>query len=238
MVVLSISFASLAGSLWLLSLLVVIGGFGAAIMHPEAGKYAALLSGSRKSGGISIFQIGGSLGFALGPITIAALLAHFGRFGSLVMLPPGLVAVAYVYVVIRRAHVMAQPAHETQRKLDAAGAGTDRPRRHRPRRRQHRDPLPDDGRVHDLLAEPARRARRHDRRSRPARHRVLAGRHHRNVPGRLFGRPLGLGHGVGHRAGGGGPVPARIFLRPAGIRGWATAARQRACSRCRTHPGS
>jgi hypothetical protein len=38
MVVLSISFASLANSLWLLSILVVIGGLGAAIMHPEAGK--------------------------------------------------------------------------------------------------------------------------------------------------------------------------------------------------------
>lgn len=123
MVVLSISFASLAGSLWILSVLVVIGGLGAAFMHPEAGKYAALLSGSRKSGGISIFQIGGSLGFALGPISIAALLEHFGRFGSLVLLPPGIVAVAYVYVVIRRAHVMAQPAHDKQRGLDAAAAG-------------------------------------------------------------------------------------------------------------------
>jgi len=122
MVVLSISFATLANSLWLLSVLVVIGGLGAAIMHPEAGKYAALLSGSRRSGGISIFQIGGSLGFALGPVTIAALLAHFGRFGSLVLLPPGLLAVGYVYIVIRRAHLMAQPAHETQRKLDAAAS--------------------------------------------------------------------------------------------------------------------
>jgi FSR family fosmidomycin resistance protein-like MFS transporter len=122
MVVLAISFASLATSLWLLSLLVVIGGLGAAIMHPEAGKYAALLSGSRRSGGISIFQIGGSLGFALGPVTIAALLAHFGRFGSLVLLAPGLLAVGYVYVVIRRAHLMAQPAHENQRKLEAAAA--------------------------------------------------------------------------------------------------------------------
>jgi FSR family fosmidomycin resistance protein-like MFS transporter len=119
MVVVSISFASLAGSLWLLSLLVVIGGLGAAIMHPEAGKYAALLSGSRQSSGISIFQIGGSLGFALGPVAIAALLTHFGTYASLVMLPPGLIAVAYVYVVIRRAHVMAQPAHDSQRKLDA-----------------------------------------------------------------------------------------------------------------------
>jgi FSR family fosmidomycin resistance protein-like MFS transporter len=110
--------------LWVLSVLVVIGGLGAAIMHPEAGKYAALLSGTRKSGGISIFQIGGSLGFALGPVAIAALLAHFGVYASLALLPPGLIATAYVYVVIRRAHVMAQPAHETQRKLEPAAVGT------------------------------------------------------------------------------------------------------------------
>jgi FSR family fosmidomycin resistance protein-like MFS transporter len=115
MVVLAISFASLCTSLWMLSLLVIAGGLGAAIMHPEAGKYAALLSGSRRSGGISIFQIGGSLGFALGPITIAALLAHFGRFGSLIMLPPGLLAVAYVYVVIRRAHLAAEPERVARR---------------------------------------------------------------------------------------------------------------------------
>jgi MFS transporter, FSR family, fosmidomycin resistance protein len=127
MVVTAISFASLAGSLWMLSVLVVIGGLGSAVMHPEAGKYAALLSGSRKSGGISVFQMGGSFGFAFGPVAIAALLAHFGTWASLVMLPLGLLAVACVYVGIRRAHVMAQPAHETQRKLDpAAAANIDR----------------------------------------------------------------------------------------------------------------
>jgi FSR family fosmidomycin resistance protein-like MFS transporter len=124
LVVLALSFASMAGSLWVLALLIVVGGLGSAVMHPEAGKYAALLSGARKSGGISIFQIGGSIGFALGPVSIAALLAHFGALASLVILPPGLIAVAYVYVVIRRAHVMAQPAHETQRKLDAGNTAT------------------------------------------------------------------------------------------------------------------
>jgi FSR family fosmidomycin resistance protein-like MFS transporter len=126
-VVLSISFASLAGSLWVLALLVVIGGLGSAIMHPEAGKYAALLSGSRRSGGISIFQIGGSLGFALGPITIAALLAHFGRYGSLVLLPFGLLAAAGIYAGIRYAHVMAAPERESEhRRVAAADARIDR----------------------------------------------------------------------------------------------------------------
>jgi FSR family fosmidomycin resistance protein-like MFS transporter len=68
--------------------------------------------------------MGGSFGFAFGPVAIAALLAHFGTWASLVMLPLGLVAVACVYVGIRRAHVMAQPAHETQRKLDPAAAAS------------------------------------------------------------------------------------------------------------------
>jgi FSR family fosmidomycin resistance protein-like MFS transporter len=124
MVVVSISFASFAGSLWMLALLVVIGGLGSAVMHPEAGKYAALLSGARKSGGISVFQIGGSLGFAFGPVAIAALLAHFGQYASLLLLPPGLIGAGFVYVMIRRAHLLAAPAHETQRKLEAGAAAS------------------------------------------------------------------------------------------------------------------
>jgi FSR family fosmidomycin resistance protein-like MFS transporter len=127
LVVLAISFASLATSLWLLSLLVIVGGLGAAIMHPEAGKYAALLSGSRRSEGISIFQIGGSLGFALGPITIAALLAKFGANASLVMLLPGLLATAYVFVAIRRAHLIAEPERKSRHaEATATAAPVDR----------------------------------------------------------------------------------------------------------------
>jgi FSR family fosmidomycin resistance protein-like MFS transporter len=109
LVVVSISFASLATSLWALAGLILAGGLGSAIVHPEAGKYAALLSGARKSSGISIFQIGGSLGFALGPATIAALLAHLGRNASFVLLGPGLLAAAYVFVAVRRAHGLAAP---------------------------------------------------------------------------------------------------------------------------------
>ena len=127
LVVVAISFASLATSLWVLAPLIALGGFGAAIMHPEAGKYAALLSGSRRTAGISIFQIGGSLGFALGPVTIAALLAHFGRSASLIMLAPGLLAVAYVFVTMRRVHALAEPERKS-RHADAqlAAAPVDR----------------------------------------------------------------------------------------------------------------
>lgn len=115
-VVLALSFAGLASSVWVLAAFLVCGGFGAAVMHPEGGKYAAMLSGSRRSQGISIFQMGGSLGLALGPVTIATLLAHFGRHGSLLMLLPGLLAVAYLYFAIHRADGLALTAHGARKK--------------------------------------------------------------------------------------------------------------------------
>jgi FSR family fosmidomycin resistance protein-like MFS transporter len=108
--VLALSFATLSPTLWVLALLIVVGGIGSAVMHPEAGKYAALLSGTRRSQAISIFQIGGSIGFALGPVTIAFLLAHFDRYGSLVMLVPGLIGAAVVFVAIKRADALANTA--------------------------------------------------------------------------------------------------------------------------------
>ena len=120
LVVVSISLAASASSIWLLTLLVTLGGCGASIMHPEAGKYAAMLSGSRRSQGISIFQMGGSLGFALGPVGIAALLARYGPSGSLALMIPGVIGVGILYVAMYRAHSAATEAHaERKRAADA-----------------------------------------------------------------------------------------------------------------------
>jgi FSR family fosmidomycin resistance protein-like MFS transporter len=113
-VTLTVSAVSLAGtahSLALLALCVVIGGFGSAIMHPEAGKYAAMLSGARKATGISIFQIGGSIGFSFGPAIIAAMLARWGSAGSVALLAPGALAVGLLFVLMRRVDRAARRHH-------------------------------------------------------------------------------------------------------------------------------
>jgi MFS transporter, FSR family, fosmidomycin resistance protein len=107
-VVAALSFATLSTSVWMLAGLILLGGIGSAVMHPEAGKYAALLSGSRRSQGISIFQMGGSIGFAFGPAAITALIAHYGRMGSLVLFVPGLLAVCVLFVVIKGADSLAK----------------------------------------------------------------------------------------------------------------------------------
>ena len=125
-VVVALSFATLASSLWVLVLLIVAGGIGSAVMHPEAGKYAALLSGPRRSQGISIFQMGGSIGFALGPVTIAFLIAHFARYGSLVMLVPGLIGAAIVFVAIKQADAFATAAKEQRTHRQGTAARVDR----------------------------------------------------------------------------------------------------------------
>ena len=106
----AVSLMGLSHGLGMLAVLVVAGGLGSAVMHPEAGKYAALLSGDRKSGGISIFQIGGAVGYSLGPVAISFLLARLGSQGALWMLIPGFFSVGLLFAVMRGIDVHAQRA--------------------------------------------------------------------------------------------------------------------------------
>jgi FSR family fosmidomycin resistance protein-like MFS transporter len=52
----------------LLLLAALISGLGVAAYHPEGSKFARFASGPRKASGMSIFSVGGNLGFALGPV--------------------------------------------------------------------------------------------------------------------------------------------------------------------------
>ncbi len=115
----AVSLAASAPSLWLLAACIVVGGIGSAVMHPEAGKYSAMLSGTRKASGISIFQIGGQLGYALGPAVIAFLYARFGPSGSLWLLIPGALAVGWLFVVMRRVDTSAVDAHREESRASA-----------------------------------------------------------------------------------------------------------------------
>lgn len=110
--VVAVSLIGIAPGIALLALLIVAGGIGSAVMHPEAGKYAALLSGERKSGGISIFQIGGAIGYAFGPVAISALLQREGVHGALWMLIPGAAAVAILFAAMQGIDVHARRARE------------------------------------------------------------------------------------------------------------------------------
>ncbi len=111
--VVAVSVAGTTSSLPLLATCIVIGGFGSALMHPEAGKYSAMLSGSRRASGISIFQVGGQVGYSLGPAAIALLFSRYGAGSAFWLFVPGALAVAYLFAVMRRVDRSAERLHAT-----------------------------------------------------------------------------------------------------------------------------
>ncbi len=87
-------------SLGVLVACVVFGGIGSAVMHPEAGRYSSLLGGAKRASAISIFQIGGQVGYGIGPLVAAALLAHAGAGAAFAMAIPGVIAALAVAAVM------------------------------------------------------------------------------------------------------------------------------------------
>jgi FSR family fosmidomycin resistance protein-like MFS transporter len=73
-----------------LLLLIFISGIGIASYHPEAYKTAYLATGEKKATGISLFSVGGNIGYGLGPLAVAFCLTMFGQQGLLLLWLPGL----------------------------------------------------------------------------------------------------------------------------------------------------
>jgi FSR family fosmidomycin resistance protein-like MFS transporter len=76
----------------------MISGIGIAAYHPEAARYANMVSGQKKGTGVSIFSFGGNCGFALGPIITMWLILSFGLKGISVLFPPAVIMAFALYV--------------------------------------------------------------------------------------------------------------------------------------------
>ncbi len=94
-----IALAAVAPSYWLVLVFVVVSGFGVAAFHPEGSKFAAFAGGRRRASAMSLFSIGGNLGFALGPTVATPLVLAFGLTGGLLLSVPCL-AVAFGLLVL------------------------------------------------------------------------------------------------------------------------------------------
>jgi len=70
--------AAVAPSYGLLLVLVFFSGLGIAAFHPEGAKFAVFASGRKRASGMSLFNIGGNTGFALGPIIVTPLVLWLG----------------------------------------------------------------------------------------------------------------------------------------------------------------
>ncbi|MEO6774025.1 MAG: MFS transporter [Kofleriaceae bacterium] len=82
---------SVASSYPILLVAVALIGCGSAVFHPESSRVARMASGGRFGLAQSVFQIGGNLGQALGPLLAAGIVlklgrAHVGWFGLAALL--------------------------------------------------------------------------------------------------------------------------------------------------------
>jgi MFS transporter, FSR family, fosmidomycin resistance protein len=86
--------ASVSPAYGLAVVFVIVSGLGTAAFHPEGSKFAAYVSGRRRASGMSLFSVGGNLGFGLGAL-VAALLVHaLGLRGGLLLAAPCLATAA------------------------------------------------------------------------------------------------------------------------------------------------
>ncbi|MBI4962298.1 MAG: MFS transporter [Desulfomonile tiedjei] len=75
--------------------LVMVSGLGVAAFHPEGYKTARFFTGDKMATGMSVFSVGGNLGFAVGPIISLAIVTRLG-FDYL----PAMIVLSLVFVAL------------------------------------------------------------------------------------------------------------------------------------------
>jgi MFS transporter, FSR family, fosmidomycin resistance protein len=92
--------AAVAPSYALVVVLIFVAGLGIAAYHPEGAKFAAFASGHKRASGMSLFNIGGNAGYALGPIVVTPLVLWLGLSGGLIAVIPVLVIAVVIVPVL------------------------------------------------------------------------------------------------------------------------------------------
>jgi len=68
--------------------LAVVSGIGIAAYHPEAARLVNFAAGTKKGTAMSLFGVGGTIGFAIGPLIITTALLAWGLKGTLILIVP------------------------------------------------------------------------------------------------------------------------------------------------------
>ena len=68
-----------AGNFWLLMLAAALVGTGSSVFHPESSRVARMASGGRHGMAQSVFQVGGNVGSAVGPLLAAFIVLPRGQ---------------------------------------------------------------------------------------------------------------------------------------------------------------
>lgn len=101
---LSATFLPLIGvtsSFWMLVVFLLLGGLGSAVFHPPGASMAARISEGKGSGlRMSVFSLGGSLGWAIGPLIAVGLVGWIGLEKLWLAMFPGILVAIVLYVLL------------------------------------------------------------------------------------------------------------------------------------------
>lgn len=114
---LGVSLIGLFTSYHLIIAAAVLSGIGIAAYHPEAARLVNFASGEKKGIAMSFFGVGGTLGFAIGPLFATAALLYFGLKGTLALAVPASLMTFVIATQIPRFSEL----EETVKKDDNAG---------------------------------------------------------------------------------------------------------------------
>lgn len=93
-----LAFTGLAPNYGLLVLAVLLSGMGSAAFHPEAARYVNFAGGMQKATAMSIFGVGGTIGFASGPLVITSAVLLWDLNGTMIVLiPTGIAALLILF---------------------------------------------------------------------------------------------------------------------------------------------
>jgi len=92
---------------------------GVASYHPEGARWARHASSSRVTADMSIFSVGGGVGYAVGPLVVAAVLAPLGLHGTAVIAVIPVAAAAVVIIALRRFRSLPLGEHGPHRRAQA-----------------------------------------------------------------------------------------------------------------------
>jgi len=97
---------------------IAVSGVGVAAFHPEGARYAGIAAGMQRGRGMSMFSVGGNVGFALGPLLTTPLILVFGLPGTL-----GLVVLPAIMAVVLFRGLPHLHGLEAARKAAVAASG-------------------------------------------------------------------------------------------------------------------
>jgi FSR family fosmidomycin resistance protein-like MFS transporter len=100
LVMVFISLVGIAPTFPILLTLIVLGSIGSAMYHPTAAGMVSTYSGPHIGLSMSVFNMGGTMAFGLGPLLITYLVSRFGLSASPFALLIGLVAMVYPFKML------------------------------------------------------------------------------------------------------------------------------------------